>query len=141
MSAEGMVLLAVIGIAFTIYFRRELLKLIIFTGIMVGVVYVWSLPNHEIWLKVGLTFALFTAFGALIKKLNLDDKSVSGSSRKQQKSSTYKPTCSTCNGTGRKLCYACSGSGQGPGGLGNVLGKSVNCFHCSGTGYVRCNCR
>ena len=141
MPTEGLLVLGVICIAVMFYFRRELLQLAIIAAALVGLTFIWKIETQGAGLKVALTLAMFVVIGAVVKKLKLDENRPAIGPGAKRSGSKYKPMCGTCNGTGRMLCYACSGSGQGPGGLGNVLGKSVSCFHCSGTGYVQCNCR
>src|SRR5690606_28314247 len=102
--------------------------------VLIGLTFIWRLETQVTGLKVGLSLTLLVATGAVIKKLKLDERGLSGGSSKRRSSSGYKPACSTCHGSRRKYCHACSGSGQGPGSLGNVLGKSVSSFHSSGTG-------
>lgn len=141
MSNEGIALLAVLAVALVIYFRRELLQLLVLLGAILCLTFIWSSEIQAAWLKGGLSVVLLFIVGVLVKKFKLDENTGSTPSKRWQSGQTYKPTCTTCNGTGKRYCFACSGSGQGPGGLGNSLGKPVSCFHCSGSGYIRCGCK
>lgn len=143
MPFEATVILSVLGLALAYYFRRELLRVLLMVGLFAGLFFIWGGEIQSVWLKGGMTVVLFLVVGMLIQKFGLDGNA--GSTRstagKQGGGSGSDSVCSTCLGTGRTHCYACSGSGQGPGGMGHSLGKSVSCFHCSGSGYIRCNCR
>jgi uncharacterized membrane protein (UPF0136 family) len=143
MPIEATVVLSVLGLALAYYFRREILLVLLMVGVLTGLVFIWGGEIQSVWLKGGMSLALFLVVGMLIQKLGLDRnaRAAHASSGGQGGGSGSDATCSTCLGTGRTHCYACSGSGQGPGGMGNALGKSVSCFHCSGSGTIRCSCR
>lgn len=141
MPIEAAVVLAVIGLALAIHFRRQLLQFAVLLGMLVGLTFIWSGGIQATWLRLALTLALLIAAGYAVGKLKLDERTpAAGSAGKRAGSSPYKPVCSTCNGTGRRLCHACSGSGQGPDSRVYVLGKPVNCAYCGGSGRLRCDC-
>lgn len=141
MPIEGTLVIALLALALAIYFRRELLQLAVSLGLILGLTFIWTSGIEAVWLKGVLSAALVLLVGALINKFNLDERAKSPSSARRQGGSTTPSVCSTCLGTGTTHCYACSGSGEGPGGQGLSLGQSVKCFHCSGSGRIKCSCR
>ncbi|MBK9362059.1 MAG: hypothetical protein IPM99_13430 [Rubrivivax sp.] len=141
MPIEAAVVLAALGLALAIHFRRQLLRFAVLLGMLVGLTFIWSGGIQATWIRVALTLALLMAAGYAVGKLKLDERTpAAGPASKRARSSPYKPVCSACNGTGRKLCCACSGSGQGPDSRAHVLGQAVNCVYCGGSGRMRCDC-
>ena len=141
MPTEGTLVIALLALALAIYFRRELLQLAVSLGVILGLTFIWTSGIEAVWLKWLLSAARALVVGGLISKFKLDERVKAPPSTRRQGSSTTTSVCSTCLGTGTTHCYACSGSGEGPGGQGLSLGQSVKCFHCSGSGRIRCSCR
>lgn len=125
-----------LGLGAVFFFWRAIWGLAVLGGVLAVLVYVWAHPGYSDSAKL-IASGIAIAAGSLLFPKKKDGGG--GVTKKGSKQGTYVPACGQCNGTGRKTCIYCSGSGEGPGSLGHVLGPSVSCPHCL-NGYVRCGC-
>lgn len=119
---------------------RVLLQLAVLAFVLLVLVSIWTSEGYAASARLVATAVVVAAAVWLVRVSGIgggaNERRVGRSS-----SSTYNQPCSRCGGIGRTACAACLGSGQGPGGQGNVLGPSVPCSYCGGSGWNRCSCR
>jgi hypothetical protein len=137
MDADQNGLWLLLALAALLFFWRAILSIAIIGGVLAVLAHIWSDAQYSSGAKlIGSAIAL--AIGSWLFPKKRGDQQ--GNESPSEGGTRYPPmACFNCQGSGRRPCHFCSGTGEAPGSQLHSLGSYKACPHCF-NGTVRCEC-